>query len=137
MALALSILCIAFAASCIWLTVRIVNRKERWAKWTLAVVVGLPVLYVASFGPACWFSESIEPKWGQGSAHVYKGRPVPNMRVKVVPPAFTPLAWAARRGPIPLFLAVRWYATLQNDFVFCGVEDWGGGPTDGMLFTPP
>jgi hypothetical protein len=42
----------AFAASCIWLTVRIINRRERWARWTLAVLVGLPVLYVASFGPA-------------------------------------------------------------------------------------
>ena len=26
----------AFAAFCVWLTVRIVNRRERWAKWTLA-----------------------------------------------------------------------------------------------------
>jgi hypothetical protein len=43
----LSTLAVAFAAFCVWLTVRIVNRRERWAKWTLAVVVGLPVLYVA------------------------------------------------------------------------------------------
>src|SRR5437899_2862266 len=42
------------AAFCIWLTVRIVNRRERWAKRTLAAVVGLTVLYVLSFGPACW-----------------------------------------------------------------------------------
>lgn len=47
-------LAVAFAAFCTWLTVRIVNRRERWAKWTLTLVVGLPVLYVASFGPACW-----------------------------------------------------------------------------------
>jgi hypothetical protein len=42
----------AFAALCVWLTVRIVNRRERWAKWTLAAAVGLPLMYVASFGPA-------------------------------------------------------------------------------------
>ncbi len=44
----------AFAALCVWLTVRIVNRRERWAKRTLAAVVGVPVLYVLCFGPACW-----------------------------------------------------------------------------------
>ncbi len=46
----------AFVATCIWLGVRIVNRRERWAKWTLATGVGVPVLYVASFGPACWIT---------------------------------------------------------------------------------
>jgi hypothetical protein len=48
-------LAVAFAAFCVWLTVRIINRRERWAKGT-AVVVGLPVLYVMSFGPACWLT---------------------------------------------------------------------------------
>lgn len=46
-------LAVAFAALCIWLTVRIANRRERWAKWT-ALAVALPVLYIASFVPACW-----------------------------------------------------------------------------------
>jgi hypothetical protein len=54
MAVALSICGITLAAICIWLTVRIVNRRERWAKWTLTAVIGLPALYVVSFGPACW-----------------------------------------------------------------------------------
>ncbi len=49
-------LVVAFAAFCVWLTVRIVNRRDRWAKWTLGAVVGLPVVYVASFGPACWIT---------------------------------------------------------------------------------
>ena len=46
---------VAFAAFCVWLGVRFYNRRERWAKWTLAGVVVLPVLYVASYGPAMWF----------------------------------------------------------------------------------
>ena len=54
--LALLIFGIAFAAFCVWLTVRIVNRRERWAKWMLAGVVALPILYVASFGPVCWIT---------------------------------------------------------------------------------
>jgi hypothetical protein len=52
---------VAFAAFCIWLTIRILNRRERWAKWTLAGVVGVPVLYVVSFGPACWISSRMQP----------------------------------------------------------------------------
>ena len=54
MAVALAIFGVAFAAFCVWLMVRIVNQREQWAKWTLAVVVSLPVLYVASFGPVVW-----------------------------------------------------------------------------------
>jgi hypothetical protein len=45
---------IVSAAFCVWLAVRIVNRRERWAKWTAVVAVALPMAYVASFGPACW-----------------------------------------------------------------------------------
>ncbi|MBI3866090.1 MAG: hypothetical protein HY290_29785 [Planctomycetia bacterium] len=52
MTILLPTLAVTFAAFGIWLTVRIVNRKERWAKWTLAGVVGVPVLYVATWGPA-------------------------------------------------------------------------------------
>jgi hypothetical protein len=55
---------IAFAAFCIWLTVRIINRRERWAKRTaVAIVVALPALYALSFGPACWLSSQRAQKW--------------------------------------------------------------------------
>lgn len=51
---------VIFAAFCVWLTVRIVNRRERWAKWTAVAAVGGPVLYFASFGPACWIVSRTE-----------------------------------------------------------------------------
>src|SRR5262245_39771496 len=35
MTLLLPTLAASFAAFCVWLTLRIVNRKERWAKWTM------------------------------------------------------------------------------------------------------
>lgn len=60
MALALLIFGATFAAFCVWLSVRIINRRERWAKWTLTVVVALPVLYVLSFGPTCWVYSRIQ-----------------------------------------------------------------------------
>jgi len=59
----LSILAIAFTAFCVWMTVRIVNRREQWAKWTLAIVVA-SILYVASFGPArAAYVHRIVPEW--------------------------------------------------------------------------
>lgn len=61
---------IAFVATCVWLTVRIVNRRERWAKRTLAVVVGLPALYLASFGPACWIASRLDIR-GQTIPRMY------------------------------------------------------------------
>jgi len=56
MIVSLSIFGISLAALCVWLTVRIIARRERWAKWTLAVVLALPILYSASFGPSCWLA---------------------------------------------------------------------------------
>lgn len=54
MALAFAIVGVALAAFCVWLGVRIVNRHERWAKWMAVAIACSPVLYVLSFGPACW-----------------------------------------------------------------------------------
>jgi hypothetical protein len=50
MTILLPTLAVAFAAFCVWLTVRIVNRRERWATWTavlLAVVAGYPMSLLA------------------------------------------------------------------------------------------
>jgi hypothetical protein len=66
----LATLAVAFAAVCVWLAVRIVNRRERWAKWTLAAVVSLPMLYIGSFGPACWISRRLQPS-GEFVSKVY------------------------------------------------------------------
>jgi hypothetical protein len=53
MTIVLPALAVAFAAFCIWLGVRIYNRRERWAKWTFfTATVLLPIVYVASLGPA-------------------------------------------------------------------------------------
>jgi len=45
-----AVLGVAFAAFCIWLTVRIVNRRERWAKRTAVALVAL-LGYPLSIGP--------------------------------------------------------------------------------------
>jgi hypothetical protein len=47
--LAQSVAAITFAASCVWLTVRIINRRERWA---IRVAVSCAVLFVIAVGLA-------------------------------------------------------------------------------------
>jgi cytochrome c oxidase assembly factor CtaG len=62
MEIVLAIASVVYAALCIWLTVRIVNRRKRWARLTLAAqLVGMPVLYVAGLGPAIWLTKLDDP----------------------------------------------------------------------------
>jgi hypothetical protein len=90
MDLALSIIGIAFVAFCIWLGVRIVNRRERWAKWKLAATLCLPVLYVASFGPACWISSRADSQ--------------------SLPAAYLPIGWLLDNSPHSVTTALAQYA---------------------------
>jgi len=39
---------VVYMAVCIWLTVRVINRRERRAKWSLAVLLSTPTLYFTS-----------------------------------------------------------------------------------------
>jgi hypothetical protein len=92
-----------FAAFCVWLVVRITNRRERWAKWMLAVVFSVPVLYVASFGPACWATaeRNDSNEWNP------------------VMLAYWPIGcvrWYSYSGPIVEFL--DWWANLGVDSGF-------------------
>jgi hypothetical protein len=98
----LLLLAVSYAASLIWLTVRIINRKERWAKRTLAVVVLLPGLYVTSFGPACW--------WLSGP--IEEGPVFDYVEARCAPRIYQPLAWLARHGPRSVRVAVNWWATI-------------------------
>src|SRR5262245_37647673 len=46
---------VAFASFCLWLAVRIINRREKWAKRT-AVGLALAMIYPLSVGPVCWIT---------------------------------------------------------------------------------
>jgi high-affinity Fe2+/Pb2+ permease len=52
MAVALAIFGVAFAAFCVWLSVRIFNRREQWATRTAILLIYSLVMYVSSWGPA-------------------------------------------------------------------------------------
>jgi hypothetical protein len=105
MSTVLSLFGIAFAAICIWLTVRIVNR-ERWAIWTLAIVIGVPALYALSFGPACWITSRL------------------NFGARSIPVIYRPMTWALGNPEthsipsVTIARTFRWYAKVA------GRTDW-------------
>lgn len=106
-------LLVACGAFCVWLAVRIINRREHWAKWTLAAVVSLPVLYIASFGPACWLSPARHyPLFGQPQ--------------RVAPGIYRPLGLLIKHGPSPIADALIWYAEAGADHVLipAGMATW-------------
>ena len=68
------------------------------------VVLLLPVLYVASFGPACWLISYV----GVGIA-----RPNPPIRaVDWISMAYVPVGQMALHGPDFVAQSLAWYATL-------------------------
>jgi hypothetical protein len=95
-----AVLGVAFAAFCVWLGVRIVNRRERWAKWTaVALLVLTPVLYVLSIGPAAWLhTRHLMPEsLSSATRHFYD-----------------PIHWIMGHGPEPVGRAITWYAQLWS-----------------------
>jgi hypothetical protein len=75
------VLGVAVAALVVWLTVRIVNWRERWAKRTALALAMLLAGYPLSFGPACWMTSrfgSLYPAFGV---------------------TYRPLVWAADHTP--------------------------------------
>lgn len=60
----LSVSAVAYLAVLLWLGVRIFNRRERWAKWTLVgAIFEVPLIYVLSIGPACWWVSRNGHQW--------------------------------------------------------------------------
>jgi hypothetical protein len=126
MTILLPALGVAFAAFCVWLTVRIINRRGRWAKWTLAGVAGLPMIYVLSFGPACWwFSPSPLDPVTDGDALLQEVVSLRGTTGRRAPGIYWPLGWMAGHGPAPLSRAIRSYATLSGDSIDLPLDRFG------------
>jgi hypothetical protein len=64
--------------------------------WVVALLIGLPALYVASFGPVCWWTTNKNAEFGEREA----------------PRIYWPIGWVCWHGPGSLTEAIRWYATL-------------------------
>jgi hypothetical protein len=120
----LPVLAVAFAACCVWLAVRIVNRRERWAKWTLAAVAGLPVLYVASIGPACRIAAAPLPdRYSISTLNLSQSR---------LCGAYWPIGWFGKPEKKLSYCAqsLLWYAHFwlpDKSFVVIPTSSDGGG----------
>ena len=77
------------------------ERNKALGQWTAALLIGMPVLYVASFGPACWY-------W---SRH-HEERPGHMRSSELFERAYLPIWWCASREPRLLAPIISWYATL-------------------------
>ena len=93
---------LSFGAFVIWLTVRTINRPERWAKRALWAIAGLtPVLYVLSLGPFAW---------------MVSAEKLPVEMVESVQYIYLPLKWIYTHGPTPIHDGLHWYVRI------CSVE---------------
>jgi hypothetical protein len=80
-----------FAAFCVWLGVRIYNRRERWAKRTaLGLAIGVPLSYVLGLGPYIWLSTR-------------------DLLPDELPQIYMPVGWLYKEGPKPIVDGLDWY----------------------------
>lgn len=93
------------------------RRKHGWPFWFAIVVIAIPFLCVASFGPVCWWF--LPHRIARGDEPII-------VRYRSAPPEVPPFApgvyWLLGRladgGPMPVRMATRWYATVGTGAVF-------------------
>ena len=107
MTIVLAVLGVALAAMAVWLVVRIVNLRQRRARY-VAIALGVSlVVYPLSIGPATWLDE--------------RGL-LPASAVSLI---FRPLFWVYEPAPRSIQAAADWYIGL-----------WSKKTNDGILFDP-
>jgi hypothetical protein len=95
---------IVFVAFCVWLTVRIVNRRERWAKRLGVATLIMALLgYPLSIGPACRLEEFLYDNGCQAAA---------SSMSEVTCRFYDPLLWCRDNGPRFVADAYWWYLGL-------------------------
>jgi hypothetical protein len=105
MDIALVIFGVAFSAFCVWLGVRIINRRERWAKRMAVGLAVLSVLYVFSSGPMRYAAVSRHTSFKEDAAgRVSKTRIVELSEWWFT--AYAPIDWASRQ---PWGKSVIWW----------------------------
>jgi hypothetical protein len=89
----------AYAAFCLWLAVRFINRRERWAKRTIVGVAALTIaLYPWSWGPSIFVCEKYgSPSWMVTAMEVYR------------PMVFAVKKWGRSRILMPYILYTDWW----------------------------
>ena len=68
------------------------RKRPGAAFWATVVVVAIPLIYVLSFGPACWITS--------------------RSQMERLPMIYLPVGWAGMNGPDGLRTAICWYACV-------------------------
>lgn len=93
------------------------RRKHGWPFWFAMVVIAIPFLYVASFGPVRWWLLPHRAALGDEPIIVRYGSAPPE-----VPPLAPRVYWLLGRladgGPTPVRMVTRGYATVGTGAVF-------------------
>ena len=95
----------------------IARRPRRF--WIIMAVV-LPVLYVASFGPACWWFH----RSGWGGIGGYE-------QIRIAPKFYWPIGWTAKHSPMPIQRAIFWYARVGGGGEYIYIPINSAGHIDG------
>ena len=93
MTIIVGVLIATFAAFAVWLSVRMVNRRERWTTRTSHVLFMVVLSYPASVGPVCW----------------WMALPVGPEDPPRIPVIYWPLGRVAANGPDLIYPPVRWW----------------------------
>ncbi len=105
----LQVLAVAIAAFYVWMAVRIVNRRERWAKWTLTMTSVVSIRYPLSIGPAGWLlNRDSTPVMIELGARAF----------------YMPLRLIVRNSPGPVQKGADLYCDLWIREPRWGVTDW-------------
>ena len=87
------------------------TRKRSAWMWIVVALIGVPLLYVLSFGPACWWFTTSSTLWAP---------------VRCAPKFYWPIGLLADRTETRfLYRPIRWYATL-NDRPVVVATDFAG-----------
>ena len=89
------------------------DRKHPSAAFWATVVVVVGLLYIASFGPACWW-------WSEDRYMNVSGE-----HRRMVSRFYVPIGWTMQYGPRPVAHWLGCYATLHAPFVVVPCK-WNG-----------
>ena len=73
------------------------RKNARVWPWILALLIGLPVLYVASFGPACWMTMRL------------------NLPSEVINVGYRPIVWSFDQMPREIRDFAMWYSEVGGN----------------------
>jgi hypothetical protein len=103
------------------------SKRPIWP-WIVALLIGLPVLYVASFGPACWMTAQ---PWHNAINN--DGYDMPPRWMQI----YRPFGMIMNQSASPLKTAVIWWATLGVKRTSTAVVPYGIGRHDRAAASPP